>query len=370
MDQILVVEDDAKQRLFAVLALQKSGYDVLEAVDGIQGLQMARTYQPDLIVSDVAMPGMDGYGLLKAVREDENIRNTPVLMLTGRAERADMRTAMTSGADDYIAKPFTIQELTDAAAALIAKHHAQRESFANSIQAEVVEALDDQRQNLAARYERQLMEELNRRWEEGEGADSELKYEAATVLVIDLFGSVFNRLPSGVDRADVVRRGYQAASDTLYLFGARHLMAYGNDVLAIFIDEPDAVGVSAALRALRAAFALSKSTATVLKRAVESAAAGEEGGAQITIALHRGTITLLHVTDPLHGDPAATLATGDTLNAVESLREFAQSSHWRVAASREMLEEVADQIRTGATADLALGERRPPLHAVELLWVS
>lgn len=369
MFQILVVEDDAKQRLFAVLALQKSGYDVLEAVDGIQGLQMARAHQPDLIVCDVTMPGMDGYGLLKAVRDDENLRNTPVLMLTGRSERADMRIAMTSGADDYIAKPFTIQELTDAAAALIAKHHAQRESFASSMQAEVIEALDDQKQNLAARYERQLMDELNRRWDKGEGANGEVKYDAATVLVIDLFGSVFNRLPSGVDRADAVRRGYQAASDTLYLFGARHLMAYGNDVLAIFIDDPDAVGVSAALRALRAAFALNKSTATVLKNVVESAAAGEEG-VHITIALHRGPITLLQVSDPLHGDPAATLATGDTLNAVESLREFAQSSRWRVAASREMLESVADQIKTGATAEVPLGERQAPLHAVELLWVS
>src|SRR5512140_1462173 len=125
MSQILGVEDDAKQRLFAVLALQKSGYDVLEAVDGIQGLQMARAHHPDLIVSDVAMPGMDGYGLLKAVRDDDYLRNTPVLMLTGRSERADMRIAMTSRADDYIAKPFTIQALTEAAAALIATHHAQ-----------------------------------------------------------------------------------------------------------------------------------------------------------------------------------------------------------------------------------------------------
>ena len=369
MAEILVVEDDAKQRLFAVLALQKAGYDVLEAVDGIQGLQMARDHEPDLIVSDIAMPGMDGYELLKAIRKDEEICDIPVLMLTGRSERADMRTAMTSGADDYIAKPFTIQELTEAVAALIAKHDAQRESFVNSVQTEVVEALDDQKQALAARYERQLMDELNQRWSQGEQANAELKYETATVLVIDLFGSVFNRLPPEADRADLVRRGYHAARDTLYLFGAKHLMAYGNDLLAIFVDDPEAVGVSAKLRALRAGFALSKSTATVLKSVVAPAGDGT-GGTDITIALHEGPITLLHVADPLHGDPAATLATGQTLNAVESLREFAHTAHWRVAASQQVLEGLAGEITTGRSADVPLGEQRPPLHAVELLSVS
>ena len=369
MSLILVIEDDRIQRQVTAQALKSTGHEVLEAPDGVEGLQSARTNRPDLIVCDVMMPGMNGYQLVAAVREEEGIADIPIIMLTAMTERAHMRTAMTTGADDYIAKPFSFQELNEAASALIAKRKAQHEGFVNSIKSEVTEALEEQKQALSGQYERRFVQELNSRWERvGEG-NSELKYEEATVLVVDLFGSTLQNLPSGTDTGNTVRHAYQAARDTLYLFRARHLLAYGNDLLAIFADPPGSVGVSPKMRAARAACALVKARSSLSKTA-QPGVPGDAASSDIAIAMHEGPITLLLVSDPLHGDPDATLATGETLNAARSLQEFAQASHWRIACSRAMLVGMEEQTRTGRTAAVSLGPLRQALDAVELLGVS
>jgi DNA-binding response OmpR family regulator len=369
MSLILVVEDDRIQRQVTAQALKSTGHEVLEALDGAEGLQSARTYKPDLIVCDVMMPGMNGYQLVTALREEESIADIPVIMLTAMTERAHMRTAMTSGADDYIAKPFSFQELNEAASALIAKRKAQHEGFVNSRKSEIAEALDEQKQVLSGQYERRFVQELNSRWERGAKGDAELKYEEATLLVVDLLGSALQQLPSGTDAGNIVRHAYQAARDTLYLFRAQHLLAYGNDVLAIFADPPASVGVSPKMRAMRAACALVKARANVPKTA-QPGVPGAAASGDIAIAMHEGPITLLRVCDPLHGDPDATLATGEALNAAKSLREYAQASNWRIACSAAMLVGMEGQLRTGRTAAVSLGPLRRALDAVELLGVS
>src|SRR5512140_3916641 len=129
MSLILVIEDDRIQRQVTVQALKSTGHEVMEAPDGVEGLRSARTNRPDLIVCDVMMPGMNGYQLVTALREEEDIADIPVIMLTAMTERAHMRTAMTSGADDYIAKPVSFKELNEATSALIAKRKARLDGF-------------------------------------------------------------------------------------------------------------------------------------------------------------------------------------------------------------------------------------------------
>lgn len=339
MALILVIEDDRVQRLVTARTLQKAGHEVLEAVDGEQGLTVARTSKPDLIVCDVMMPGMDGYAIVKALRQaDPAIADTPVIMLTALSERADMRTGMNAGADDYLTKPFRADELTEAVAALLAKRQAQRDAIVNLMKSEIVEALDEQKQELASQYERRFVEELNARWERGQRANAELRFDNATVLVVDLFAALRTHSAEGAQAAAAVRRAYDSARDNLYLFGARHLLLYGEDLLAIFADMPGEAGADARSRATRAAFALQKALAGVL---------GARGtGPQFTVAVHQGPVTLLHVSDPLHGDPDATLATGETLTAAQALRAHAQQAGWRVACSRQVLEGLG-ALRTG-----------------------
>jgi DNA-binding response OmpR family regulator len=361
MALILVIEDDRVQRVLTAGALKAAGHEVLEAVDGETGLQAARLGRPDLILCDVMMPGMNGYEIVTALRkEDPAIADTPVIMLTALNQRAHMRIGMVSGADDYLTKPFTMQELMEAVTALLARRQAQRDAIVSQMKSEIVEVLDEQKQELARQYERRFMEELSARWDRGQLANSELKYADATVLVVDLFGALRQQLAGASHAGETVRRAYHSARDNLYLFRARHLLSYGDDLLSIFVDE-ETGGADAKLRAVRAAFALQKALAAL----VPPAGAGTAGG-EFTVALHEGPVTLLHVSDPLHGDADATLATGDAVAAVRALRAQAQRAGWRVSCSREVLAGLEGLIRTGAQAPAA----GHAFDAIELLGVT
>jgi len=108
MAKVLVVEDDATIRSGLRDALVSDGHDVLEAEDGVKGLHLGLTADPDLIVLDLMMPGMDGFEVLERLRRDSV--ETPVLVLTARGLEADKVRGFALGADDYVVKPFGIAE--------------------------------------------------------------------------------------------------------------------------------------------------------------------------------------------------------------------------------------------------------------------
>ena len=106
---ILIVEDE--QNIVDILSfnLSREGYDTLEAMDGLTGLQLALENNPDLILLDLMLPGMNGFDVCRKVRESG--LSTPILMLTAREEEADKVMGLELGADDYITKPFAMREL-------------------------------------------------------------------------------------------------------------------------------------------------------------------------------------------------------------------------------------------------------------------
>ena len=114
MASILVVEDDPTIRELVRLHLSSAGYEVLTAVDGLQGLQFAVSHRPDLIVSDVQMPNMDGFGMLAAVRANEQTASIPVIFLTALDDRESFRKSMNLGADDFLTKPVKRADLLNA----------------------------------------------------------------------------------------------------------------------------------------------------------------------------------------------------------------------------------------------------------------
>jgi len=106
---VLVVEDDAAMMLGLEENLKFEGYNVIAASDGETGLRLAVEKSPDLILLDVILPGMTGYQVCRALREQG--RKTPVVMLTARSEEVDKITGFDMGADDYVTKPFSVREL-------------------------------------------------------------------------------------------------------------------------------------------------------------------------------------------------------------------------------------------------------------------
>jgi DNA-binding response OmpR family regulator len=111
MTKILVIEDEAPIRDKIVTVLKYENYDVIDAPNGREGVASAQQNRPDLIICDVLMPDMNGYSALAALRDDPITSDIPVIFLTVAASRADMRKGMELGADDYITKPYTVEEL-------------------------------------------------------------------------------------------------------------------------------------------------------------------------------------------------------------------------------------------------------------------
>jgi CheY-like chemotaxis protein len=109
--RVLVIDDDPTMRLLCSLNLQCQGLVVLEAEDGREGLERARTERPDLIVTDVRMPRLDGFELAEELRRDARTRTIPIIFHTGEVEPASEQRAVALGAVAYLTKPFDLTAL-------------------------------------------------------------------------------------------------------------------------------------------------------------------------------------------------------------------------------------------------------------------
>jgi DNA-binding response OmpR family regulator len=121
MTRVLVIEDNDGVREEIVDILRFEGFDVRDAENGRRGLELVKQWTPDLVLCDLMMPELDGYATLEALRADAATAAIPFVCLTARAERHDMRRAMELGADDYLTKPFTADELLAALRAGLVK---------------------------------------------------------------------------------------------------------------------------------------------------------------------------------------------------------------------------------------------------------
>ena len=111
MTRVLVIDDEAPIRLLCRVNLEAEGMGVIEADDGPSGLKAARSEHPDLILLDVMMPGLDGWGVAEALLEDDDTAEIPIIFLTARAEFRDRARGLDIGGVDYITKPFNPVEL-------------------------------------------------------------------------------------------------------------------------------------------------------------------------------------------------------------------------------------------------------------------
>lgn len=122
MYSILIIEDDPSYISVMETILQMEGFDVCTAVDGESGLVMARKKRPDLILCDIMLPEMDGHSVLEALKGEVTLANVPFIFVTAMGGRADIRRGMSAGADDYLSKPFSADELLSSVLARIRRH--------------------------------------------------------------------------------------------------------------------------------------------------------------------------------------------------------------------------------------------------------
>ncbi|NJR59498.1 MAG: response regulator [Cyanobacteria bacterium CRU_2_1] len=113
MKTVLVIEDEPQIRTNILKILGFKGFQAIGAEDGEKGIEMANQHSPDLIICDIMLPNVDGYGVLSALRQSSNTVTIPFIFLSAKSDRSDIRQGMNLGADDYLTKPFTAVELID-----------------------------------------------------------------------------------------------------------------------------------------------------------------------------------------------------------------------------------------------------------------
>ena len=118
---VLLVEDDPVILKLLEVNFDLEGYSVLLAHDGAEGIDLARSERPDLIISDIMMPNVSGIELVEALKGDGDTSGIPIILLSAKAQTADIRAGMEAGADDYVTKPFEPLELVEHVQALLAR---------------------------------------------------------------------------------------------------------------------------------------------------------------------------------------------------------------------------------------------------------
>jgi two-component system sensor histidine kinase/response regulator len=151
--KIILIEDDEIIRENTAYILKAKGYDVDTADDGIPGIQKILENKPDLVICDIMMPNMDGYEVLESVRSNKNLSLIPFIFLTAKTDMRDLRKGMSEGADDYIVKPFSSEDLLKSVETRLDKFSKMKTHIENQI--------DTYRQSIGNVYSHELRTPLN-----------------------------------------------------------------------------------------------------------------------------------------------------------------------------------------------------------------
>ncbi|MEO0803174.1 MAG: response regulator [Cyanobacteria bacterium J06642_2] len=132
--RILIIEDELQIRQSMVDFLTLEGYEVFDTDNGHEAIEIAKKHRPNLILSDINMPHLDGYNVLSTLQQNPKLADIPFIFLTARVDQRDCRLGMEMGADDYITKPFTFEELMQAIKTRLRKRASTASFYCQEIQ--------------------------------------------------------------------------------------------------------------------------------------------------------------------------------------------------------------------------------------------
>ena len=332
------------------------------AADGREGLERARDLRPEVVVSDINMPGLDGFALVEALRADPALATTAILMLTALDDRASMRRGMTAGADDYLAKPFTRTELLEALEGLRRK----RGRIEGSIHSAVQQREDHLRRAFTESLGGQrAAESFAVDTPEGAVPDQVL---SATVLFSDIrnFTSIAEKLQSS-EVAELLTQYFERVSEPVLRHGGRHLKFMGDGLMAVFADAGTDAPLPAGRRALSAGLALALAAHEF--RAWLERRFGDRGlpPFAIGVGLHAGEVTICRL-----GSTQAkeTTPIGDTVNTAARLQGASKELGWTVVASSAVLQQAGEGVQTGGMTALEVRGRHGFVDVAEVLGLE
>ncbi|SFU92477.1 Serine/threonine protein kinase [Polaromonas sp. YR568] len=357
MTLILIVEDDDAIRNNIVRLLKLEGFETAAAPDGRQGLELARSSRPDLIISDVGMPGMNGFELLDAVRADRVLVNTPFMLLTALDDRESMRRGMTAGADDYLSKPFNRAELLDAVNAQLKKKQRVREAIDSGVAA----GEERLRAAFASRISGGRPAEVP--IDIPPSAETE-ELSSATVLVASIRN--FTSLAEKLNAAEVsllLTEYFERTSESVLKNSGRHIKFIGDGLMAVFSDTLTGSPLPASRRAISAALAMALATHEFRdwlnqrfgERALPPFAMG--------VGIHSGAVTLCQ----LGAQQTRELTpVGETVTLAARLESASEEMGWTVMASEHTLGQAGPGIETGTHTSLVVPGKNLAIDVAEV----
>jgi serine/threonine-protein kinase PpkA len=357
MITILIVEDDDAIRNNIVRLLKLEGFSTISAPDGLVGLERAQAFKPDLIISDVGMPGMNGFELLAAIRADKALATLPFMLLTALDDRESMRRGMTGGADDYLSKPFTRTELLDAVNAQIRKRGLVQEV----IQSRIAESEDRLRAAFSHRIGGGNVQHFDISLPDGAVTE---QLPDATVLFSDIrnFTSLAEKLSSN-EVAELLNIYFDRACQPVLKNGGHHLKFIGDGLMSVFTNTVSGSPLPASRRAISAALAMTLE-AHEFRGWLERRFPGRGlPPFAIGVGLHSGEVTLFQV-----GTVQAkeTTPIGDTVNTAARLETASKELGWTLVASTAVLATAGEGIQTAAHSSVDIRGKELVVDVVEI----
>lgn len=370
MPLIVVIDDDAGTRMLVGQVLKKEGYQVMAAEDGAKGMALVNEFKPDLVVSDVQMPFLDGFEVLDQIRNDAALATTPVILLTSLQDRSYMRQGMTTGADDYLTKPFAPQELREAVGAQLNKRVRADAMRAQVVDKAVLLALDEQRHKISELYEKRMVQALSDQWPESPAAEDNEKFASATVLFADMRNyDLWTQALTSAELGAIVQQLYSSVGDTVYLFGAHTMQFVGDGMLCVFVDAADTDSVNHGLRAARAALGLAGASKRIDAYVQKNLGDRDLPPFSLGVALHSGPVAFARLAGVVGSKGQAT-PVGDTVALALKLFQGEPRLDWTIAASVQAARLVTGAVHTGQRALVQVPGRKAPVDMLEILSLS
>jgi CheY-like chemotaxis protein len=363
MTTILIVEDDDAIRNNVIRLLKLEGYEIDSATNGRAGLERAKANHPDVIITDVGMPEMDGFEMLEAVRADRELSATSVMILTALDDRASMRRGMTSGADDYLAKPFTRVELLDALNGLLKKRGRIEASIESAVRAREEHLRRAFTESLGGR---EMPDKFGLQAPTGAVADTVME---ATVLFSDIrgFTSLAEKLSSR-EVAELLTEYFDRVCEPVLKNGGKHLRFIGDGLMAVFSNTMSGGSpLPAARRAISAALGMALSTHDF--RSWLSWRYAQRGlpPFAIGVGLHAGEVTICHLGTAQNKE---TMPIGETVNTTTRLEAASKELGWTAVASRDVLESAGSGVLTGGITSLEVRGKNAFLEVAEIVGLE
>lgn len=285
---VLVVDDNADIRNYLNTCLQSS-FRIVQGRDGAEGLELARKHRPDLIISDIMMPGVDGYQLCRAVREDENLQHIPVMFLTAKASDEMKLEGLEIGADDYLAKPFNARELLARSKNLITLRQREREvkQLNKVLEQKLKEQLEElvNSKKLSNYFSRKLLQRILT-------GDTTLDTERRNITILFADLCEFTDMTDRYESEKVTRLLNQYLSEVVTVVeqhGATLIQVIGDSIM-VFLGAPDEMGdAEQAQRAVKLSVAIQHKVRELAKDWLQS---GLEYEGPARIGIHQDFVTV------------------------------------------------------------------------------